>query len=274
MATTTDTYDGEAHASTEHHGPHIPAIQWEMVYYPISNTVITTFIFALIILGVALRARYVLKHDKKSKLKLFFLTFIQFFDNFLRDGFENKKLAREFFPLIAWFFIIIFFGNMFGLVIDWVGSSISGSIFYYLRPMHSDVNTTFVLALITLYTLLYVQVRTHGAGSSLKWYLLNFTGNNIAEKCVNTFVGWLHFIGLPITAMSLSLRLFGNIFAGVVLLGVLTYLLATASHSLFEVGRIFTLPFWFFEVFVAIVQAVVFSSLMVAYFKQAGEQHH
>ncbi len=266
----------EVYESKEHEkeGPHIPTIQGEQVWGPISNTVITTLIFALIILGVSLRANFVLKSNKKSRLKLFFLTLVQFFDGFLRDSFENKKLAREFYPLIVGFFCIIFFGNMFGLIIDWLGSSVSPTLFYYMRPMHSDVNTTFVLALITLYTLLYVQARTHGIKTTLKEYFFNFTGNNIAEKCINTFVGWLHFIGLPATLMSLSLRLFGNIFAGVILIGVISYLTALASSSLFEVGRLFALPFWFFEVFVALVQAIVFVGLMIAYFKQAGESHH
>ena len=163
---------------------------------------------------------------------------------------------------------------MFGLVIDWLGSSVSPTLFYVLRPMHSDVNTTLVLSLITLYTLLFVSVRTHGAGSTLKSYLFNFSGHSFAEKIINVAVGWLHFIGLPATVISLSLRLFGNIFAGVVLIGVISFLLATATSSLFEVGRIFTIPFWFFEVFVALVQAIVFTGLMVAYFKQAGEAHH
>ncbi len=163
---------------------------------------------------------------------------------------------------------------MFGLIIDWFGASVSPTILAYMRPMHSDVNTTFVLALITLYTLLYVQARTHGIKTTLREYFFNFTGNSIAEKCINTFVGWLHFIGLPATLMSLSLRLFGNIFAGVILIGVISYLTALASSSLFEVGRLFALPFWFFEVFVALVQAIVFVGLMIAYFKQAGESQH
>jgi F0F1-type ATP synthase membrane subunit a len=35
-----------------------------------------------------------------------------------------------------------------------------------------------------------------------------------------------------------------------------------------------SVPFWFFEVFVALIQAVVFTWLMIAYFKQASEEHH
>jgi len=107
-------------------------------------------------------ANRALKSGKKSRLRLFFLTLIQFFDGFLRDGFGDKKMAREFFGLIVGVFFVILFGNLFGLVIDWVGTSVSPTVLYVLRPMHSDVNTTFVLALITLYMLLYIQVRTHG----------------------------------------------------------------------------------------------------------------
>jgi len=91
------------------------------------------------------------------------LSFIKFFDTFLSEGFGNdRKMSREFFPLIVGFFIIILFGNLFWLVVDWVGTSITPSLFYVMRPMHSDVNTTLVLSIITLYTLLFVSVRSHG----------------------------------------------------------------------------------------------------------------
>jgi F0F1-type ATP synthase membrane subunit a len=46
------------------------------------------------------------------------------------------------------------------------------------------------------------------------------------------------------------------------------------SENLFEVGRLLTVPFWFFEVFVAFVQAIVFAGLMIAYFKQSIEGEH
>ncbi len=71
------------------------------MYGVISNTVITTFVFMLIILGISLKANSALRNNKKSKLKLFFLTLVKFFDGFLRDSFEDKKLAREFYPLIV-----------------------------------------------------------------------------------------------------------------------------------------------------------------------------
>jgi len=50
--------------------------------------------------------------------------------------------------------------------------------------------------------------------------------------------------------------------------------MATATSFAFEVGRLVAIPFWFFEVFVALIQAIVFAFLMIAYFKGAAEEHH
>jgi len=161
-------------------------------------------------------------------------------------------------------------------VIDWVGGSITPTILEYMRPMYSDLNTTLVLGLITVITFIGISIKYNGIGNTTKGYLFNFTGHTITEKCINVFVGWLHLIGIPSTVASLSLRLFGNIFAGIVLIGVITYLGAvmTESMSLFETGRLLSIPFWFFEVFVAFIQSAVFAGLMIAYFNQNKETHH
>ena len=103
---------------------------------------------------------------------------------------------------------------------------------------------------------------------------MDFSGHNLGEKLINVFVGWLHFLGLFATTASLSLRLFGNIFAGIVLIGVISYLMASATSFAFELGRLVVIPFWFFEVFVALIQAIVFACLMIAYFKGAAEHDH
>lgn len=263
----------ELHAEEAHAWPHIPLIQWETVWGPISNTTITSFIFLIIVTAVSIHANRLLKKNKDSKLKLFFLTFTKFFDDQLRDAFGDKKESRKYYPVVVGMFFLILFGNLFGLIIDWFGLSIMPSILYYLRPMHSDLNTTLVLSVITVVLLVSIQVKSHGAGSALKSYAFNYKGANVMEKCINVFVGWLHFIGLPATLASLSLRLFGNIFAGVVLIWVISYLMASSTWAIFEIGRLAVIPFWFFEVFVALIQAIVFAFLMIAYFKWASESH-
>ncbi|MDD5213364.1 MAG: F0F1 ATP synthase subunit A [Candidatus Gracilibacteria bacterium] len=263
--------------SEVHTGPHIPQIQGESVYGPISNTTITTFLFLIIVLIFSVFGNRALKSEKKSRFKMFLITTMRLLDNYLKDSFADNKFARLYFPLIVGIFFIILFGNLFGLVIDWfTGALPMLKLEEYLRPMHSDVNTTLVLAVIAMFFSIYIAVKTSGGIKVSKGYLFNFTGHSFGEKCINVFVGWLHFIGIPSTIAALSLRLFGNIFAGIILIGVITYLGAqvTSNLHLLDLGRLFSLPFWFFEIFVAFIQAAVFAGLMIAYFNQSKEDTH
>ena len=255
-------------------GLHIPLIQGEYVYGPITNITITLIIFAFAVALIGVYARYLLKHNKKSRIKLFFLTFTKFFDDQLREAFDgDKKKARKYFPLIVGMFFIILFWNLFGLIVDWFGMSVVPQLLYYMRPIHSDLNTTLVLALVTVVYMLKIQIQTLGFSGAMKSYVFHFSGANFLEKCIGVFVGWLHAIGVLATTASLSLRLFWNIFAGIILIGVVSALLATATGWLFEIGRLFVIPLWFFECFVALIQAIVFTYLMIAYFKGASEHH-
>lgn len=257
-----------------HHGPHIPKIQWETVYGPISNTNIATFLFFIFVVIFAFFANRALKKTD-SRLKTWLLHILGVLDKNITESFHgDQKFSRAFFPLVAWFFIIILAGNLFGLLIDWVGTSISPTVLYYIRPMNSDLNTTLVLAWVTVIAFLGIGVKFSWVWATLKWYLFNFSWKNIAEKIINVFVGWLHLLSVPATVASLSLRLFGNIFAGVILLWVITYLWVLMSASLFEVGRFLSVPFWFFEIFIAFIQAAVFYMLMISYFNQNKESHH
>ena len=257
---------------TKHEWPHIPKIQWEQVYWPISNTNIATFIFFLIVLIFSITVNRLLKSDK-SRLKSAVLHLVWTLDAYITDSFDDKKFARSFFPLIWWIFCIILFWNLFWLVIDWVWSSISPTILEYVRPINSDLDTTLVLAFITVVTFLWISFKYVWVWHTIKWYLFNFTWEKVSEKFINVFVWWLHLFSVPSTIASLSLRLFGNIFAWIVLIWVISYLWVFMSESLFEVWRFLTIPFWFFEIFVAFIQAVVFMGLMISYFKQSKVHH-
>lgn len=264
----------EIQTEQHHSGPHIPKIQWETVYGPISNTNVATFIFFILVVIFSIFANRALKKEN-SKLKVAVLDVVGTLDKNVTEAFHNdKNFSRAAFPLVGWFFIVVLFGNLFGLLIDWLGASISPTILQYVRPMNSDLNTTLVLWLITVVTFLGIAIKSSGFGGTAKWYLFNFSGHNLTEKCINVFVGWLHLVSVPSTVASLSLRLFGNIFAWVILIWVITYLWVLMSTSLFEVGRLISIPFWFFEVFVAFIQAAVFYMLMISYFNQSKESHH
>ena len=257
--------------------PHIPQLQWERIEAfgnAISNTNLSTMIFFFLMFAVALMANKALKSKKKSKLRTFFLSFIKLADQQIRTAFWNDKtFARKYFPLIVWLFLVVFLWNLWGLIIDWLWSAISGDIFYYLRPIHSDLNTTVALSLLVVVVFLGVWVKSHWALGYTKWYLFNFKWDSLVEKCIGVFVGWLHFLGLGSTLASLSLRLFWNIFAWIVLIGVMSYLWALMSPDVFAFGMFLSLPFWFFELFIAIVQALVFALLALSYIWQAKDEH-
>jgi F0F1-type ATP synthase membrane subunit a len=92
----------------------------------------------------------------------------------MRESFATKKESRKYYALIVGMFSIILFGNLFGLIIDWFGMSVTPTLLYYMRPMHSDLNTTLVLSLITVVLMLVIQVRSQGAIGMTKSYLWNF----------------------------------------------------------------------------------------------------
>jgi len=260
--------------SEQHIWPHIPKIQWETVYGPISNTNITTFLFFILVLIFSIFANKALK-KKDSKLKVALLDFIGKIDKNLTESFHNDKdFARSFLPLIWWFFVIILFWNLFGLLIDWLWASISPTILEYLRPINSDLNTTLVLRIITVISFLYISIKYSWVKATVKWYLFNFSWDSLVNKIINVFVWWLHLVWIPSTVASLSLRLFGNIFAWIILIWVLSYLWVLMTSSLFETWRFISIPFWFFEIFVAFIQALVFAWLMVSYFNQSKSSHH
>ncbi len=258
-----------------HHWPHIPGIQWKKMdfWYWVSTITITTMLFAILVFLFVMKARSLLKTNKKSRLKAWIISFIKFIDDYLIDSFGDKKLARKKFSLIVWVFIIIFFGNLFWLIIDWLWS-VFPIVHEYLRPIHSDLNTTLSLWLGTVLYSLYLAIKYHWPIKVAKWFFFNFTWKTLMDKIINVFVGWLHLVWQIAAVVSLSLRLFGNIFAWMILIAVIWYLWVLMSGHLFEVGRLLTVPFWFFEIFVAFVQAVVFAWLMIAYFKQSIEWDH
>lgn len=69
-----------------------------------------------------------------------------------------------------------------------------------------------------------IMIRSHGVIGYVLHYVFNFNGKTLVDKAINVFVGWLHLIGELVRVTGLSLRLFGNIFAGAVLLGVMLWI--------------------------------------------------
>lgn len=129
----------------------------------------------------------------------------------------------------------------------------------WLRPPSTDLNFTFALGLLSFVFFQYWGFRTLGIGYLSKFFNLNG---------IMSFVGIIEFISELIKPVALALRLFGNIFAGEVLIAVLTFL----------VPLVLPMPIYGFELFVGFIQALVFALLTMAFLSIAttghGGEHH
>jgi F-type H+-transporting ATPase subunit a len=181
----------------------------------------------------------------------------------------GKKLVRPAFPLITALFLFILINNWSGLL-PGVGAfgytDAYGNFKYFYRPANTDVNNTIALALIAMglwgfFTLKYAGFR----------HFLDHTFGNKADKkqtgsfmfvllsFVFLLVGVIELVGIGIRPVTLSMRLYGNIFGGE---NLLESIYAMSGPSLYWLTAI---PFYFLELLVGLVQALVFCLLVAVY---------
>lgn len=161
-------------------------------------------------------------------------------------GITGSNIKR-FFPLLATFFIFIITANWIGLLpgIGSIGIYETETKFIPLfRGATADLNTTLALSLIAVLSLQYYGFKDLGFKMQMSKYF-NF------KNPIYFFVGILDILSEFSRLISFAFRLFGNIFAGEVLLTIIAFL----------VPFIAPLPFLALEIFVGFIQALVFSML-------------
>lgn len=265
----------ETHSSTEHHGPHIPSTMGDPVPGlppAITTTVLSTWIVMFVVFAFVAVLNRALKGGS-SKMKTFGLDLMSRLDAFISGTVGEKEAGRKFFWLLGSFFVFIFLANVIGLMLDWL-ILVAPKFAYYVRPINSDLNTTLVMGLTAVVVAQATAIYRRGVVSHFSHYLFNYSGNSGIEKSVNVFVGWLHFVGEFIRVGSLSLRLFLNIFAGAILLSVVIYIGSLIPFAGMLASLAFSLPFWFFELLVAFLQAYIFTTLSGIYLREAIEPLH
>ena len=168
--------------------------------------------------------------------------------------FGSRELALRYFPLLATLFIFILMGNTLGLLPGFNTLELGGAPVF--RSVTTDLNTTVALAIISVVLTQVYAIRTLGVVGNLRRY---FSANPL----MNT-LGLLE-IFLELTRLiSFSFRLFGNIFAGEVMLIVISSLVPILGPS----------PFWGFELFIGFIQAFVFTMLTMVFIALAINPVH
>jgi F-type H+-transporting ATPase subunit a len=168
----------------------------------------------------------------------------------------DRRLSKKILPLIATFFMFIVTANLLTLIPGFLGSlfvETPAGKFALLRSPDSDLTTTLALALISVLAIQFFSLRILGAKKYLGRFL-NFTNP------VRFILGFFEVISEVVKVFSFSFRLFGNIFAGEVLLLVIAFL----------VPYVIPLPFMILELFVGIIQAFIFAILTLTFIKTSA----
>lgn len=172
---------------------------------------------------------------------------------------HDREQAVKFAPFLITLFCFILFNNWFGLLPG------VGSIKLHDEPLFrawtADLTGTLALSISSILIIQIYAFKQLKVKGVLKHYFSDKPWNPIS-----LFVGLLEVLGEFTRAASLALRLFGNIFAGEVLLLVLAAITSFGSP-------VATLPFIFMELFVGFIQAFVFTTLVIVYLTLAVADH-
>ncbi len=234
---------------------------FELWGFPITNSMILSWIVTILLITVVAISTRRLETIPSATQN--FLEFVmESLLNLCNNVIENKEQTKRYFPLIATIFLFVMLNNWMGLLpgIGPIGiyevhhgETVLVPLF---RSGNADLNTTLAVSIITMIAVQVFAVSAMGFSKHIKKFF-DFRGP------INFFVGILELISEFAKIISFSFRLFGNIFAGEVLLIVVAFLMPFVAP----------LPFLFLELFVGFIQALVFAMLALVFIKGATLAH-
>lgn len=242
--------------------------------FPVMNSTITIILIALIFLFVGI---FVFTKFKQIPGK--FQSIIEMVFEFTLDLVQqitgSEDQARKIFPVIATILIYLVVANIIVLVIPFLPNIMYDGHHLFRSPA-SDFNTTLGMALAAVIALNFISLRENGIFGYLNHFInikavvqgfkKGVMGGFIG--LIEFFVGLLHIVGEFGKIVSLSFRLFGNVYAKSILMIVITGIFAYALPSFFmALGG-----------FLGILQGFVFAALVAVYYSQSlksndGEHH-
>jgi F-type H+-transporting ATPase subunit a len=229
-------------------------------HFPVTNSILTAWavIVVLIIIGLVGRRVKLVPKGLQNLIEIIVLALYDLAKSIIQNDFVTKRV----FPLLAVFFIYILLGSWVGLI-PGVGSigvkelkdGHEVLIPLFRAPM-ADLNATLALTLVTVTVTSVIGLLTIGFKDYLKKYIR-------LTSPIDFLIGIFESISELSRLISFSFRLFGNIFAGEVLISVITFL----------VPYILPAPLYGFELFVGFIQAFVFTVLTMVFISLAIQKH-
>src|SRR5205809_1947708 len=237
--------------------------------FGITNSMLVTWIVAA---GVIILAQTAMRNPKRipGRRQNFWEWLVEGLYNFL-EGIVGRKLVQKTFWFFATLFIFILFVNWFGLIpgvgtIGWGHYDPTTGFFHVDRPLlrggNADLNMTTAMAAVFFVLWTIWAIQANGIGG----FLLHLFGPKgettgflkVIMVVIFFLVGWLEVVSILFRPVSLSFRLFGNIYAGESTLEVMSRMVPALSWLL-------PIPFYFLEILVGVVQALVFMLLTAVF---------
>ena len=245
--------------------------------FPITNAYVNSSIVTVLFIVFALSLNKQLK-KVPGKLQSGFEVVLEFLLGYVDGVKKKKKKSKRFLPLVGTLFLFVLCSNWFGLVPGngtlGIWETVHGEVELVpvLRSAGSDLNLTVAMALLSVIGSHLMGIMT--LGFFVHWNKFIQIGTiwkavkslkpvAILVALVEFIVGFIELFSEVAKVVSLSLRLFGNIFAGEVLLTVISSLVSVAVP----------LPFMFLELIVGVIQATVFSMLTLVYLTMMTTKH-
>ncbi|MFZ1811923.1 MAG: F0F1 ATP synthase subunit A [Candidatus Saccharimonadales bacterium] len=250
-------------------GPHI-SIKAEEVFHvagiAVTNSMLLGFVGYAIIIALAITLARGIQNGSRSRFVLAGQWLFEVLYSMTADVLGDKRLARRVAPLAITIFFVVLVSNWLGTMpgvgpIHWGDAPL-------FRGLAADLNFTFALALVTMVAVQLYAIKQHGLWGNAKRYLINPLTNP-----VGTFEGILEFIGEFSRFVALSMRLFGNVFGGEVLLVVIAYLSSWLGFLPLPIFMGFELFIGALQAFVFYMLTIIFISLAVSHGDHGAEAH-
>jgi F-type H+-transporting ATPase subunit a len=258
------------------HCAHTAAEAKQMGFWAFNvDTLLVSFVLGAVFLFFFSRAAKNPKPGVPSGVQNFVEWIIEFIDVSVRGSFtaRNELVA----PLALTVFVWIFLMNFMDLIpIDWVPMLAAKlGIGHFKVVPSTDPNATFGMAISVFFIVLYYSVKAKGVGGFVGELTLQPFGK--FGLPANIFLEGVNLVAKPI---SLSLRLFGNMYAGEMIFILIAIMGSTwagftvANGTLFGSQILLSLGWAIFHILIITLQAFIFMTLTIVYLDMAHQQHH
>ncbi len=259
----------------EHHLQHLTIKLGEHAFWTIHlDSVIVKFLAIAVFLGLFLRVARRASSGVPGKLQCAIEMVVEMVDGLVKETFHGKSKLIA--PLALTIFVLVFLMNFMDMIpVDLLPASAAAAGIPYLRVVPTaDMNTTLGMALCVFLLIQYMGIKHKGVGGFFSEFVTAPFGPKGAPANL-----LLRLIEEAVRPLSLSLRLFGNMYAGeliFILIAVMTLgatLSSLSFYALAPVQFIAGFAWTVFHILVITLQAFIFMMLTIVYLSMAAEHH-